>query len=361
MISDLIKPHIQKLHPYQSARDIYKDVSGILLDANENSFGSVAGDSVSLMNLNRYPDPHQIKLRKALSDYIKVDAEKLFFGVGSDEIIDLLMRLFCSHGKDSVMIVEPTYGMYTTVANIQNIEINSVLLDENFGLNAGKVLSNVSGSDRIIFLCSPNNPTGNLLNKNEISLIAEKFKGIVVVDEAYIDFADDDASAVSLINEYKNIVILRTFSKAWGLAAVRCGYAIADEVITSYLFKIKAPYSINVMTEQIILKALSKFEEKNKFVELIVKERDFLITELSKIVFVKNIFPSDANYILIKLDFAKEVQKMMMHRGVIIRDRSTQPLLEDCLRITVGTRAENIKMIEKMIEVYNEISGGQNA
>jgi histidinol-phosphate aminotransferase len=351
MITELIKPHIRKIAPYQSARDLYAKATGILLDANENPIGSVLGGEFAALHLNRYPDPRQRALRASLSAYLAVPEEQLFFGVGSDEIIDLLMRLFCSSGEDSILIVEPTYGMYQTVADIQNIASHTCLLNEDFSLDAERVLASVQNTDKVIFVCSPNNPTGNLLSKSAIKQIAEGFNGILVVDEAYIDFAPEDASAVSLLADFANVMVLRTFSKAWGMAAARCGYCIAHPEIISYLFKIKAPYSINAFTEQAILSALQKVSVKNTYVSEIVQEREKLLDALAGLSFIRKVFPTDANYILIRLPNARKIQKALMEAGVIIRDRSSQPLLADCLRITVGTREENAALLEKLAAV----------
>ncbi len=345
MIAELIKPHIRTIAPYQSARDLYAKASGVLLDANENPIGSVLDDSYSGLSLNRYPDPRQRELRESLGRYLSIPVENLFFGVGSDEIIDLMMRLFCSPEKDSVLIVEPTYGMYKTVADIQNVTANVCLLNKDFTIDPARVLGALSTTDRMIFLCSPNNPTGNLLDKNAIELIAGTFCGIVVVDEAYIDFAHNNASVTDLLKRFNNIIILRTFSKAWGLAAVRCGYAIADPEIISYLFKIKAPYSINVLTEHAVLTALKRIARKDEYVREILSQRELLRNRLKEFDFIEEIFPTDANYILIRLQDARKIHKALMDEGVIIRDRSSQPLLENCLRITVGTGAENEKLL----------------
>jgi histidinol-phosphate aminotransferase len=357
MIQELIKPHIRKIAPYQSARDLYAKATGILLDANENALGSVLDIEFAPLLLNRYPDPRQRALREALSNYLSVAADKLFFGVGSDEIIDLLMRLFCSAGEDSVLLVEPTYGMYQTVADIQNIHAHTCLLTEDFQVDAKRALGSVQPSDKVIFTCSPNNPTGNLLSKSAIKEIAAGFSGILIVDEAYIDFAPQGSSAIDLLEKYSNVIILRTFSKAWGLAAARCGYCIAHPDIISYLFKIKAPYSINVFTEQAILTALKRVPVKEKYVAEILKEREYLIDKLRTLAFIEKIYPTDANYILIRLADAKQIQKELMEAGVIIRDRSSQPLLANCLRITVGTHEENITLLQKLEAVVAARSG----
>ncbi len=252
MIDKLVRKNILKLKPYTSARGSY--LEGILMDANENSLGSVVKDEKNL-ELNRYPDPNQNKLREKLSEYLGVESNKLFFGVGSDEIIDLLIRIFCEPKKDSVLIPQPTYGMYQVACEINDVKVIEVPLEKDFQLDVNRTLKAVQKNTKIIFLCSPNNPTGNLLTRKSILQILNKFKGIVVIDEAYIDFSEKNSS-VKLLDKYENLVITRTFSKAWGLAGLRCGYSIANESITNLLFKVKAPYNMNKLTASAVLEAL---------------------------------------------------------------------------------------------------------
>jgi len=350
MINKLVRNNIRNLKPYTSARDMY--TQGILLDANENSFGSVI--ELTGETLNRYPDPHQQSMRKNLAAYLDVPYQKLFFGVGSDEIIDLLIRIFCEPGKDSIMILEPTYGMYKVAADINDVSSETILLDDNFDIDADAVINKWNKSIKIIFLCSPNNPTGNLLNKKSIKKLLQETESIIVVDEAYIDFAGDGSSCIDLINEYPNLVLLRTFSKAWGLAGIRLGFCIADEEIINYLFKIKAPYNINSLSRKAFHDAFSNISQKNEFITSILEEKQYLINELKKITDIEKIFPSDANYILIRIKNASSNQKLLAKEGIIIRDRSTQPKLENCLRITVGTHAENMKLVELLNKVLNK-------
>ncbi|MDR3611721.1 MAG: histidinol-phosphate transaminase [Ignavibacteriaceae bacterium] len=350
MIQELIRKNIKDLKPYTSARDIYNH--GILLDANENSFGSVVDSSGEL--LNRYPDPLQLSMRKRLSEYLGVTFNKLFFGVGSDEIIDLLIRIFCVPGHDSIMILEPTYGMYKVAADINDVKSNTILLNKDFNIDTETVINNWNNSIKIIFLCSPNNPTGNLLNKESIRTLLQKINSIIVVDEAYIDFAGEENSCIGLLNEFPNLVLLRTFSKAWGLAAIRLGYCIADEEIINYLFKIKAPYNINSLTRKAFQVAFSNISKKDGFVTSILSEKQFLINELNKLNGIEKIFPSDTNYILIRIKNASVIQKKIADEGIIIRDRSNQPNLENCLRITVGTHDQNIKLISLLQKALNK-------
>jgi histidinol-phosphate aminotransferase len=350
MIQDLIRKNIRNLKPYTSARDMY--TKGILLDANENSFGSVV--EVIGETLNRYPDPHQLSMRKRLGTYLGISFHKLFFGVGSDEIIDLIIRIFCEPGKDSIMILEPTYGMYKVAADINDVRSETILLTKNFDIDTEAIINNWNNRIKIIFLCSPNNPTANLLNKNSIKKLLQETKSIVVVDEAYIDFAGEENSCIDLINEYPNLVLLRTFSKAWGLAGIRLGYCIGDEEIINYLFKIKAPYNISSLTRKAFQEAFSNISKKNELVSSILAEKQFLIKELKEINNIEKLFPSDTNYILIKIKDASSIQKLLAEAGIIIRDRSSQPNLENCLRITVGTHEQNKRLLDLLNKVLNK-------
>ena len=344
MIEKLVRKNILKLKPYTSARDSFLD--GILLDANENSFGSVVKNRNNLQ-LNRYPDPAQNELREKLSKYLNIDKNKLFFGVGSDEVIDLLIRIFCTPNKDSVLIPVPTYGMYKVACDINNVKTLTVPLKKNFQLDVKAILNKVQKNTKIIFLCSPNNPTGNILNKKDVIKILKNFHGIVVVDEAYIDFSEEN-SLISEIDNYENLVITRTFSKAWGLAGIRSGYSIANEVITNLLFKVKAPYNINKLTANVLLNALSNIEKKNSFVVKLNTEKEKLIDKLKEIKQVQKVFPTDANFILFKIKNATDIYNKLAEKGIIIRDRSNQPRLKDCLRVSVGTPEENKKFIKTL-------------
>ena len=336
-IKNLIRKNILDLKPYTSARD--ENSSGILLDANENSLGSTFNE-IKDLNLNRYPDPNQNDLRDLISAYLDVSKENLFFGVGSDEIIDLLIRIFCEPGKDKILIPEPTYGMYKVAADINNVPAVSVLLNDDFQIDLKEINKNFTRDIKIIFLCSPNNPTGNLLRKDDVLGLCKKNNSIIIVDEAYIDFAE----SFSLINEvgnYPNLVVMRTFSKAWGLAGARLGYCVANEEIVKILFKVKAPYNINSLTRFAIGKALNNVKLKNSYVKTIIEERENLKKELLLLPGVSKVFDSDANFLLIKCTNAKTILKKLAERKIIIRDRSSQPKLEGCLRISVGTKEEN--------------------
>jgi len=341
MIEKLVRENIKKLKPYTSARDQYSE--GILLDANENSFGSTVNDFENLQ-LNRYPDPYQKDLKEIVGNYFKVKKEKLFFGVGSDEIIDLLIRIFCDPRKDKAMILDPTYGMYKVACDINDVETISVNLNNDFQIDFDAVKNNFDENVKIIFLCSPNNPTGNLLNKNDIINLCKSFNAIIIVDEAYIDFSYS-GSVIDEVENFENIVVLRTFSKAWGLAGIRLGFCAANEKIIDLLFKVKAPYNINLLTRFAVEKAIENFEQKDKFVQELISESERIISELKKMEGIKKVFHSDANYILFRCENAKEIQKKMADDGIIIRDRSSYEMLENCLRVTIGTPEENNKFI----------------
>ena len=337
-IKKLVRKNILELKPYTSARDIYEG-DGILLDANENSFGSTFTE-IKELNLNRYPDPHQNDLKKIVSGYLEVNNENLFFGVGSDEIIDLLIRIFCEPGSDNVIIPEPTYGMYKVASDINNVKTKSVLLTNEFQIDFTEIEKAYDPNTKIIFLCSPNNPTGNLLNKKDIAELCEKYNSIIVVDEAYIDFSLS-GTLIEECKKFSNLVILRTFSKAWGLAGVRLGYCIADSELISILFKVKAPYNINSLTRYALKKAFLKSKIKDEYISSIIKERERLKNQLETLAGIEKVYSSDANFLLIKCKKPKEVQKSLMDNGIIVRDRSSQPKLEGCLRISVGSQEEN--------------------
>lgn len=338
-IKKLVRKNILDLKPYTSARDIYESDEGILLDANENSWGSTFTD-INELKLNRYPDPHQKDLKKIVGEYYKIPEDNLFFGVGSDEIIDLLIRIFCEPGKDSALIPEPTYGMYKVACDVNDVEVINVLLTDDFQIDLEEIRKNKKENTRIIFLCSPNNPTGNLLKKKDVLKVCEENDAIVVVDEAYIDFSLD-GSLINEITDHPNLIILRTFSKAWGLAGIRLGYCTADPEIIKLLFKVKAPYNINSLTRYALQNAMTNIELKDRYIIGIVKERERLKNQLETLPGVKVVYPSDANYLLVKCDGAKEVLKKLADKEIIVRDRSTQPKLENCIRISIGSEEEN--------------------
>ena len=349
-IIKLIRPNILNLKPYTSARDIYEG-EGILLDANENSFGSTF-DGIGKLELNRYPDPNQNDLREIVGKYYSIQPENLFFGVGSDEIIDLLIRIFCEPGKDSVLIPEPTYGMYKVACDINNVFTKETLLNDDFQVDLNEIKKNFTPGTKIIFLCSPNNPTGNLLNKNDILHLCENYNSVIIVDEAYIDFAED-GSIINEIKNHPNLIVLRTFSKAWGLAGIRLGFCAANPEIIKTLFKVKAPYNINSLTRFAVESAIKNSANKDEFVKLIINEKQRLKQQLESLEGIIKVFESDANFLLFKCSYAKEIQKKLAEQGIIVRDRSTQPKLENCLRVSVGTEEQNnifISVLRKILK-----------
>lgn len=341
MIFDkLLRPHILTLAPYASARDEYSGTDGVFLDANENPIGSVTAAMY-----NRYPDPYQHKVKRLLAPIKGIEPENIFLGNGSDEGIDLLIRAFCEPHQDSVLIMPPTYGMYEVSANINAVKVIKVPLDEQFQINVGAVKNAIEPQTKIIFICSPNNPSGNLLRKEDIFEILDSFKGIVLLDEAYIDFCPE-ASWVSFLAQYPRLVILQTFSKAWGLAALRLGMAFAHPELIAILNKIKPPYNINKTTQDLVADSLQYEKFKNEMVEKIVKQRTFLQEGLSKFVFVEKIFPSDANFLLVRMHKAQEIFEYLLQEKVIVRNRVK--VVKDCLRISVGTNEENCILLEKL-------------
>lgn len=345
-IEPLIRENIRALKPYHCARQDY--LSGILLDANENSFGSVI--PMDNLSLNRYPDPFQREVRTILAAMNDVALENVFVGVGSDEVIDLLVRVFCEPKWDSVVVLEPTYGMYRVAASIQDVEVRGCLLTDNFQIDVNAVKKVVDSTTKLIFCCSPNNPTANLLRTDDIFELCKLGK-IVIVDEAYIDFAKTE-SLVKHILEYPNLVVLHTLSKAWGLAGIRLGYCTADALIISYLLKVKSPYNINALTSRTTLQALSKGAEVRQTIEAIIQERSWLMGELGQLLCVDKVYPSDANFVLVRCTDADALFRILAAKGVIVRNRSTEPLLQNCLRITVGTHRENEMLIQTVKEYY---------
>ncbi|MCF7884960.1 MAG: histidinol-phosphate transaminase [Candidatus Marinimicrobia bacterium] len=345
-IQNLLRPNIRKLKPYSSARDEYSGQKGIFLDANENSFGTLESGV-----LNRYPDPYHRHLKKGLEKIYNINSNKIFTGNGSDEAIDLLIRAFCIPGKDSLIVMPPTYGMYNVAANINDINIINVPLSPQFKIRTDAVLEQAKDA-KLIFICSPNNPTGNIFNPNSIKRIAEKFDGIVVLDEAYIDFTDRQNGLVWL-NNFNNLVVLRTFSKAWGMANIRLGMAFADPEIIAVLNKIKYPYNVNGLTCRKAMELIKKQEIKKQAVESILKERTKIIKKLNKISGVKEVFPTEANFVLARYEKAIELFNYLRNKKIIIRNRTTVMHCSDCLRITVGKPQENDKLLKEIENFYN--------
>lgn len=332
-IIEWVRPNIFNLKPYSSARDEFDGENGVFLDANENPYGT----------LNRYPDPFQKKLKEQLSQINKVDAQQVFIGNGSDEIIDLLFRIFCTPQKDSVLICPPTYGMYEVSAHINDVAVIEVPLTDNFELNVDEILSKEA---KIIFICSPNNPTGNSFS--EIETLLQKFNGIVCIDEAYIDFSEKE-SFVNRINIYPNLVVSQTFSKARGLAAARVGVAYADKNIIQLMNKVKPPYNVSSLNQRAALDALLQSERCEKNIATILKEKVKLVEALEELSIVIKIFPSDANFLLVEVENAQKVYNELVDKKVIVRNRSS--LVQNCIRITVGKPDENKQLITALKQI----------
>ena len=343
-LNNLLRENIKRLVPYSSARDEFKGEAKIFLDANENSFGSPLTKWY-----NRYPDPHQIKVKGKLSSIKNVPIQNIFLGNGSDECIDILIRAFCEPGRDSVLLCPPTYGMYEVSANINDAVVKKVSLTPAFQLDLPAIEEAIDDHIKMIFLCSPNNPTGNSLNREDIEMILNNYFGIVVIDEAYINFSRQ-RSFLQELKDYPNLVVMQTLSKAWGLAALRIGMAFASEDIVHVMNKIKPPYNINQASQELALQALEEVEQVNEMIKEIVKERTSLQNALLQIPYVQKIYPTDANFLLVKMINAREIYESLLEKEIVVRDRSKVELCEDCLRITVGTPSENNILVKALID-----------
>lgn len=339
-LNEVLRENIKKLTPYSSARDEFKGEASIYLDANENSYGSPLTKWY-----NRYPDPMQWEVKDKLSRIKGVPSENIFLGNGSDECIDILLRACCDPGKDNIVICPPTYGMYEVSANINDVEIRKVPLTPNYQLDLPAIEAAIDDHTKIIFLCSPNNPTGNSLIREDIEVILNNYFGIVVIDEAYINFSAH-RSFVQELEDYPNLVVLQTLSKAWGLAALRLGMAFSNKEIIQVMNRIKPPYNINQATQDLVLKALDEVEQVNDMIREIVSQRAKLEAALLEVPMVSKVYPSDANFLLVKVTDAKGTYQKLLEKGIVVRDRSNVILCEDCLRITVGTESENIKLVQ---------------
>ena len=338
-LKKLLRKNIANLKPYSCARDEFKGVASVYLDANESPYNGP---------LNRYPDPLQMKVKEELASLKNLNTDQIFLGNGSDEAIDLLYRAFCEPKLDNVVAIDPSYGMYKVCANINDVEYRKVNLNKNFDFKAYDMLQAADKHTKLIWLCSPNNPTGNSLNSREIERLLRIFEGLVVVDEAYIDFSTQE-SLTTLLKTYPNLVVLQTFSKAWGSAAIHLGMAYAPPEIIAVLNKIKYPYNINILTQEQALKALQNRTQTEEWIKLILAEREVLNTELQKIDYIRKIYPTDANFILIKVDDANRLYQYLVEQSIIVRNRTTVSLCEGCIRITVGTPEENRILIENML------------
>jgi len=341
-LNSLLRENIKKLVPYSSARDEFKGEANVFLDANENSLGSPLTKWY-----NRYPDPLQIKVKEKLSSIKAVPVDNIFLGNGSDECIDVLFRAFCEPGKDNVITCPPTYGMYEVSAHINDVLVKKVPLTSAFQLNLPAIEEAIDDNTKMIFLCSPNNPTGNSIDREDIEMILNNYSGIVVIDEAYINFSRF-RSFTQELSDYPNLVILQTLSKAWGLAALRVGMAFASPEIIHVMNKIKPPYNINQASQDLALQALEEVGQVNDMIREIVAQRDLLAKELQTLPMVQTIYPSDANFLLVRVTEPKAIYKYLLENGIVVRDRSSVELCAGCLRITVGTPTENVSVINAL-------------
>jgi len=335
-IKDLVRKNILELVPYSSARDEYNGKDAILMDANESPYNRP---------FNRYPDPRQGELREKLGIMLHISPENLFLGNGSDEAIDLLIRVFCNPGRDRIIVQDPSYGMYKVCADVNDVAVDFAELDPEFSLNAERILGLVKSVTKMVFLCSPNNPTSNLLEKSEIEKVLKSFRGIVVVDEAYIDFAGK-VGLITLLDTYPGLVILRTLSKAWAAAGIRLGMALADPQVIRFMNMVKYPYNVNLLTQEKAMELLSNEEKMQEWVEMILSERDRVKGELEALDIIRFIHPSDANFLLVRVDDPDGLYDYLAKSGVIVRNRSRMTHCNGCLRISIGTRDENDRLIE---------------
>jgi histidinol-phosphate aminotransferase len=341
-INTLLRKNIKNLTPYSSARDEFQGEASVFLDANENAFGSPLDTAY-----NRYPDPMQHAIKLRLKEIKGLPVRNIFVGNGSDEAIDILFRSFCNPGVDNVIIVPPTYGMYQVSANINDVETKKVLLTEEYQLDLEGIAEAIDAHTKLIFICSPNNPTGNSINREDIETLLANFNGIVVVDEAYINFSRQK-SFIQELTEYANLVVMQTLSKAWGLAGLRVGMAFASEEIIEVMNRVKPPYNVNEASQQLALQALQNVQQVNDWIKVTLSQRDTLVLKLKEMAFVLDIYPSDANFILVKTTGATGIYNYLVDKGIIVRNRTNVELCEGCLRITIGTPEENNTLIETL-------------
>ncbi len=341
ILNNLLRENIKNIKPYSSARDEYTETSDnmVFIDANENPFST---------NVNRYPDPQQTKVKTVLSKIKSVPKNQILLGNGSDEVLDLIFRAFCEPKQDNVITLPPTYGMYSVLANLNAVEIKEVLLNSDFQPDSEAILSAQNINSKLLFLCSPNNPTANSFKAEYIEKLIKNFNGIVVIDEAYIDFSNDE-SWLSRLNDFPNLIVTQTLSKAFGLAGIRLGICYASKEIISVLNNIKPPYNINQLTQDAALKRLSDISKVDEEVKIVLDERNNLNEQLPSISFVNHVYPSDANFILAKVDDANKRYNQLIEKGIVVRNRTNQQLCENCLRFTVGTSEENKKLINTLI------------
>lgn len=343
-IDTLVRNNIKNMSSYSSARDDFKndfDKKLIYLDANESPFDS---------GINRYPDNKHTELKKVVSNIKNINVNQIVFGNGTDEILDLIVRVFCNPNKDKIITLPPTYGMYDVIAKTNGVENIEIPLKSDFSIDKNEILKLSSSSIKILFLCSPNNPTGNSFDTNDLTDLIKGFNGVVVVDEAYIDFSSKQ-SLISLINDNNNLIITQTMSKAYGMAGIRLGMGFSNQKIINYLNKIKPPYNINVLTERKALEELNKIDEIKKNIDLVLNQRKLLVSCLEKLDFIEKIYKSDSNFLLVKVDNADLRYNQLLKNGIIVRNRSNQPLCQNCLRITIGTENEN----KSLIKILNQL------
>ena len=340
IIENLIRENIKSLKPYSSAREEFKNSASnlVYLDANENPFDT---------GLNRYPDPQQNLVKAALAKIKNVSREQLLLGNGSDEVLDLIFRVFCEPKVDTVIVLPPTYGMYEVLANTNDVGLIKISLLDNYQPNVDEILKAQNSQTKLLFLCSPNNPTANSFNADKIETLIKKFTGIVVIDEAYIDFSSQE-SWIGRLNEFPNLIVIQTLSKAYGLAGIRLGACYSSTKIISVLNKIKPPYNVNQLTQQTALKALQNSIKTNNEIAIIISERNKLIIDLEEISFIVKVYPSDANFLLVKVDNAIVRYHQLVEHKIIVRNRTNLPLCENCLRFTVGTKEENKKLMNTL-------------
>ncbi len=341
-LDTIVRENIKNMTPYSSARHEFSGAATVFLDANENAFGSPLP-----VNYNRYPDPLQVPLKEKISQIKGVPSPNIFLGNGSDEAIDLLFRIFCEPGKDNVIIFPPTYGMYEVCAEINNVAVKKVPLTTGYQLDLAATEAAVDASTKLIFICSPNNPTGNSINRSDIEVLLNNFDGLVVIDEAYINYARQK-TFITELTEYPNLVILQTLSKAWGLAGLRLGMAFASKPVIDYMNRVKYPYNINTATQQLALEALSNISSVNNWTKTTVTQKESLSEALLILPFTEKVYPSDANFILVKMTNARRIYDYLSGRGIVVRDRSKVILCDDCLRITIGTPEENNQLLEAL-------------
>jgi histidinol-phosphate aminotransferase len=344
-LDNLVRDNIKKMTAYSSARHEFTGEASVFLDANENSFGSPLPD-----NFNRYPDPLQMEIKEKLSKIKGVPPQNIFLGNGSDEAIDLMYRIFCEPGRDNVIIFPPTYGMYEVCAEMNNVKLKKVNLTKDYQLDVDTIENAIDPFTKLIFICSPNNPTGNSINRADVEVILNNFSGIVVIDEAYINYAKQK-TFITELTEYPNLVVMQTLSKAWGLAGLRLGMAYASQPIIDLMNKVKYPYNINTATQLLVSDALDNIQWVNDHISITVNEREKLKTELLGLSFTEHIYPSDANFLLTKMKNASQIYKQLVEKGIIVRDRSKVVLCDDCLRITIGTSEENKLLITELSNI----------